>query len=211
MTAHSPQRARRSAEPAGRRVSARPLLDRAVLDALCRAYGISFYDAVRANLPGLTRRAHARPRWVRPGPRSWQASTRWQLDRSPAYGRVGRSDHRGGPGRPGRRRAAGDAGGGRRDLRPPLVQAEGRRRCRRRPRPSRPIAAVLDRSPGYRVTLDGNEQYADAEAALALWRGIAAHPRLRRSGDSVAFIEQPIRRLGARRPGIARSRRSGRC
>jgi hypothetical protein len=29
------------------------LLDRAVLDALCRALGVSFYAAVRANLPGI--------------------------------------------------------------------------------------------------------------------------------------------------------------
>jgi len=30
------------------------MLDRAVLDALCRALDLSFYDAVRANLPGIT-------------------------------------------------------------------------------------------------------------------------------------------------------------
>jgi len=59
------------------------------------------------------------------------------------------------------------------------------------------IAAVLDRSPGYRVTLDGNEQYEDADAALALWRGIASHPRLARLAASVAFVEQPIRRASA--------------
>src|SRR5438552_6402089 len=29
------------------------LLDRAVLDALCRLHGVSFYDALRANLPGM--------------------------------------------------------------------------------------------------------------------------------------------------------------
>src|SRR5213076_153366 len=29
------------------------LLDRAVLDALCRALGISFYEAIRANIVGL--------------------------------------------------------------------------------------------------------------------------------------------------------------
>jgi len=30
------------------------LLDRAVLDVLCRALGISFYDAIRKNVPGIT-------------------------------------------------------------------------------------------------------------------------------------------------------------
>jgi len=39
------------------------------------------------------------------------------------------------------------------------------------------IAAVLDRLHGYHATLDGNEQYADAEGALALWRAIEAEPR----------------------------------
>ncbi|WP_337876454.1 enolase C-terminal domain-like protein [Elioraea sp.] len=60
------------------------------------------------------------------------------------------------------------------------------------------IAAVLDRlAPGCRVTLDGNEQYADAEGALALWRAIEAEPRLATLRDSVLFIEQPVRRAAA--------------
>lgn len=75
------------------------------------------------------------------------------------------------------------------------------------------IAAVLDRlAPGYRATLDGNEQYADAEGALALWRAIEAEPRLATLREAVLFIEQPVKRaaalaadmspLAARRPVI---------
>lgn len=56
------------------------------------------------------------------------------------------------------------------------------------------IASVLDRLHGYHVTLDGNEQFASAEATLALWRAIEAEPRLARLRASVLFIEQPVRR-----------------
>ncbi|GGG35657.1 mandelate racemase [Caldovatus sediminis] len=60
------------------------------------------------------------------------------------------------------------------------------------------IAAVLDRLPGgYHATLDGNEQYADAEGALALWRAMEAERRLDRLRDSILFIEQPVKRAQA--------------
>jgi L-alanine-DL-glutamate epimerase-like enolase superfamily enzyme len=60
------------------------------------------------------------------------------------------------------------------------------------------IAAVLDRLPGnYLVTLDGNEQFASAEAVLDLWRRMADEPRLARLVRAVAFIEQPIARARA--------------
>jgi hypothetical protein len=74
------------------------------------------------------------------------------------------------------------------------------------------IAAVLDRGPDYRASLDGNEQYEDAEGALALWRAMKAEPRLARLCASIAFIEQPVKRakalatsmapLGSERPVI---------
>ncbi|HUA52527.1 MAG TPA: enolase C-terminal domain-like protein [Candidatus Sulfotelmatobacter sp.] len=60
------------------------------------------------------------------------------------------------------------------------------------------IARVLDRSAlPYRSTLDGNEQYEDADAVLALWRRMTETPALQRLCDSVAFIEQPINRKAA--------------
>lgn len=66
------------------------------------------------------------------------------------------------------------------------------------------IAAVLDRLPGaYYATLDGNEQYADAEGALALWRAIEAEPRLARLRAAILFIEQPVKRAQALATGIA--------
>ena len=56
------------------------------------------------------------------------------------------------------------------------------------------IAEVLDRGAPYLATLDGNEQYASAEAIAELWRRVEAEPRLRRLAAATAFIEQPIAR-----------------
>ncbi len=60
------------------------------------------------------------------------------------------------------------------------------------------IAAVLDRRDApYRATLDGNEQFASAEAALELWRAMRAEPRLKRLVSAIAYFEQPVHRQNA--------------
>ena len=60
------------------------------------------------------------------------------------------------------------------------------------------IAAVLDGIVGaYHVTLDGNEQYDDLNALLELWQRMLASPRLKRLVTSTLFIEQPINRKHA--------------
>jgi hypothetical protein len=60
------------------------------------------------------------------------------------------------------------------------------------------IASVLDRyGKPYQATLDGNEQFDDAESALALWRAIKADGRLKRLAASVVLIEQPVKRQNA--------------
>src|SRR5213595_3991279 len=41
------------------------LIDRALLDALCRALGVSFYEAVRSNLPGISAGGCGPPRRTR--------------------------------------------------------------------------------------------------------------------------------------------------
>jgi hypothetical protein len=57
------------------------------------------------------------------------------------------------------------------------------------------IASVLDRaSEPYFASLDGNEQYQDAEGVAALVRGIRGRPALARLWSSILFIEQPIAR-----------------
>jgi L-alanine-DL-glutamate epimerase-like enolase superfamily enzyme len=60
------------------------------------------------------------------------------------------------------------------------------------------IASVLDRiEGGYRCTLDGNEQYDSIDGVLQLWQSLRAEPGLQRLCDSVVFIEQPIKRAAA--------------
>jgi len=61
----------------------------------------------------------------------------------------------------------------------------------------RRIAAVLDRLPEYRVTLDGNEQFAEAGPVVEFWDRFAADPALARLRSAVLFLEQPIARARA--------------
>jgi hypothetical protein len=56
------------------------------------------------------------------------------------------------------------------------------------------IASVLDATPDYKATLDGNEQYDDVEGIVELWRKIEEQPKLARLVKSTLFIEQPIKR-----------------
>lgn len=60
------------------------------------------------------------------------------------------------------------------------------------------IADVLDRlAPGYRATIDGNEQYESIDGVIELWQRIAEEPRLARLKASVICVEQPITRAHA--------------
>ena len=59
------------------------------------------------------------------------------------------------------------------------------------------IAAVLDRLPDYKITLDGNEQFADEAAVIDLMDRIEAEPSLKRLRQSLLFVEQPIIRTVA--------------
>jgi hypothetical protein len=60
------------------------------------------------------------------------------------------------------------------------------------------IAAVLDCDAGaYKATLDGNEQYENVDAVMALWRRMGEDPRLGKLKASLLLIEQPIARAEA--------------
>ena len=172
------------------------LIDRALLDAACRAAGVSFYQALKTNLPRLSA-----PGWqadlmafdmeafledLAPAPRIAARHTVGLMDK------IVSSEKRINDGLPetleeviaryGHRwfklKVAGD------------LQADVARLAE--------IAAVLDGiGEPYRASLDGNEQFASADAALDLWRRIKAEPRLRRLAASVAFIEQPVKRAAA--------------
>ena len=67
------------------------------------------------------------------------------------------------------------------------------------------IAAVLDRArEPYVATFDGNEQYDDIDAVIALWVAMKARPALDRLCRSIPYIEQPIRRSHAMQRSVAR-------
>jgi hypothetical protein len=169
------------------------LVDRAVLDALCRVLGVSFYDAMRANLPDL-------------GP-AHPAFAGFQFDGFLAGLRPGSSIHaRHTVGLVDAITAADQAervGDGLPETLDEVVAAYGHRYFKLKVGGKveadlarlQAIAAVLDRSQQpYFASLDGNEQYESAEGLLELVRRIRGTPRLQRLWQSILFIEQPIAR-----------------
>ena len=173
------------------------LIDRALLDALCRALGISFYKAIQSNIPAVSA----------PG---WQADLlSFDMDAflaglKPRNAIAARhtvglvdpltaQDKRLDDGLPEtlqevvehyrhrwfKLKVGGD------------VRADVERLIA--------IASVLDEHIGdpYRATLDGNEQFGDAEEVIQLWRKIHEETRLKRLASSIVLIEQPIKRSRA--------------
>ncbi|HEY3180554.1 MAG TPA: enolase C-terminal domain-like protein, partial [Casimicrobiaceae bacterium] len=54
--------------------------------------------------------------------------------------------------------------------------------------------AVLDALPEYAVTLDGNEQFESVETVRDFWRAVDAAPRLQRLESATLYLEQPLPR-----------------
>ena len=183
------------------------LLDRAVLDAVCRLEGVSFWTAMRANLAGM--------RWhpivpdlagfdfgpflaeLAPVPAIECRHTVGLVDPIVAADQTPAT--RVNDGLPetleevlatyGQRSFKLKVGG--------QLDADLERLTR--------IAGVLDKVTGpLRVTLDGNEQYESIEAVVALWEAMERTPQLQRLCDATLFIEQPIKRQVA----LSRSVRS---
>lgn len=172
------------------------LIDRAVLDALCRALGVSFYEAIRGNLPGI----------AAPG---WQSDlTAFDMDgflatlaprtRIAARHTVGLLDALAS-----QQRRAQD---GLPETLEEVIERYGHRWFKLKVcgdaaadlERLTAIASVLDRIDGaYYATLDGNEQYDEAEGLLELWKRLSAAPRLARLASSIVFIEQPVKRSNA--------------
>ena len=173
------------------------LIDRAVLDALLRLTGASFFDGVRANLPGL-RAADFAPE-LRDFDFPAFLSALRPADAIHARHTVGMVDPI---------TAADQAAGSRLDDGLPetleeVVAAYGHRYFKLKVGGElgpdierlRAIAAVLDRIPEpYFASLDGNEQYDGVEGILELWSKIEETPKLRRLAESILFVEQPINR-----------------
>jgi len=168
------------------------LLDRAVLDALCRALGVSFYRAVQANLVGA-----GSFEGIDLGAYCASLKPRVSIAARHTVGLVdpitaADQNQKVGDGLPetlqevvaryGQRyfklKVAGDA------------RADVERLVA--------IAAVLDRIAGpYHVSLDGNEQYEDMQGVVELWARMKGEVRLARLVSSVLFIEQPVKRQKA--------------
>jgi hypothetical protein len=180
------------------------LLDRAVLDAVCRLRGISFYEAVRANLPGIHHEDADLPAFLA------GLQPHGDIHARHTVGLVDPIETNPSPvndGLPetlrqvvetyGHRYFKVKVGGD--------VDADVARLTE--------IAAVLDDIDGeYFISLDGNEQYGDVEGVGELLDRMAATPALARFDRSIVFVEQPITRavaldvnvaaLSARKPVI---------
>lgn len=173
------------------------LLDRAVLDAVCRLLGVSFYDAVRANVPGIVAND------LTPDLAGCDLG-RFLASLSPAARihvrhTVGLVDAITAADLEGQPRVA----DGLPETLEDVVRTYGNRHFKLKVGGDvlqdvarlRAIARVLDRIPEpYHASLDGNEQYKDVDGVLALWHAIEAAPDLARLRDSILFIEQPITR-----------------
>ncbi len=169
------------------------LLDRAVLDALCRHHDASFASAMQANLAGIA----AAPTesgtidfdrflaGLAPGAVIEARHTVGMVDAITAADRVERVND----GLPetleeviavwGHRYFKLKVGGN--------IEADLARLTA--------IAAVLDRlADPYFISLDGNEQYSDAQGVAELVAAIRERPALARLWRSTLFIEQPIAR-----------------
>lgn len=169
------------------------LLDRAILDALCRGLQASFYAAVRSNLPGI---GPGRPEFDGLGMDAFLASLAPAASIEARH-TVGMLD------------AITAA-----DLKQPVadglpetleevVRVYGHRYFKLKVGGDiasdlarlRAIEDVLDRMGGpYFVSLDGNEQYADAAGIAELMARMREAPSLARLYASILFVEQPIAR-----------------
>jgi L-alanine-DL-glutamate epimerase-like enolase superfamily enzyme len=171
------------------------LIDRAVLDAVCRLLGMSFFDAMRGNVAGMAVSALTPDLQGFDLPRFLAGlSLPSALDARHTVGLVDPI-------------VAADVKEWRNDGLPEtleqVVEAYGLRYFKLKvggkldedlDRLTR-IAAVLDRlDDPYAATLDGNEQYDDIDGVAELWRRVGELPKLQRLRTSTLFVEQPIGR-----------------
>jgi hypothetical protein len=169
------------------------LIDRALLDALCRAIDASFADAIRANLAGID--ARLTPdltgfdldrflRGLEARPSIAARHTVGILDPIDA----GDDSQRPNDNQPATLEEV-IAAYGNRYFKIKLAgnaEADVSRLIR--------IASVLDRLPWYAVTLDGNEQFETVAAVDDFWRRVVATRSLERLAAVTLYLEQPLPR-----------------
>ncbi len=182
------------------------LLDRAVMDAVCRLVGASFWTAMRSNLAGMA------PHPVIADLGAFDFTT-FLAGLEPvrsieARHTVGLLDPI---------VAADQAPGSRVDDGLPetleeVIAAYGQRWFKLKVSGDRQadierlvkIAGVLDRiDEPLHVTLDGNEQYEELDAVVELWQAMEAEPGLHKICAATLFIEQPIKRQVALARSVA--------
>ncbi len=172
------------------------LLDRAVIDALCRLEAISFYEAVRSNRLGIG------PTDILPDLRGTELedllpdltpSTRMQARHT--IGLLDPLTHNPDPVHDGLPETLAEVidfyghqyfkvkvGG---DLDADIARLIE-------------IATILDQKcPRYVISLDGNEQYSGADAFLQFFHAMEAEPGLQTFFGNILYIEQPISRATA--------------
>jgi len=167
------------------------VLDRAVLDAVCRALEVSVFELMARNGIGMNDSAPADLQGF-----DWN---RWLAAREPrrslqARHTIGLLDELQG-------RDAADDG---LPASLPAVIARYGNRCFKiklggdvatDERRVAEVLEVLDReAPGQRVTLDGNEQYADAARLVELVARLERLPAVRRRPEALLYLEQPLAR-----------------
>ena len=181
------------------------LIDRAVLDAICRLCGVSFWTAMRANLVGMRPHAivgdlHGFDFGAFLAELQPQASIE-------ARHTVGLVD----PIVAADQAADGRVGDGLPETLEEVVAAYGQRCFKLKVGGDRiadldrleKIAGVLDGVDNLHVTLDGNEQYDDVDAVVELWRAMESRPALQKLCGATLFIEQPIKRQVALSRSVA--------
>jgi len=172
------------------------LIDRALLDALCRGLGMSFYAAMRGNLAGIGARhpQFAGFAWDALLPALAPATSIAARHTVGLVDAITAADlqHPVNDGLP--------------ETLDQVVQRYGHRHFKLKVGGRvaddlarlTAIAAVLDRIDGeIVVSLDGNEQYDGADGVTELIARICETPVLARLWRSIAFIEQPIARKSA--------------
>ena len=172
------------------------LIDRALLDALCCAQGISFYEAVQRNLPGIDATltpdldAFNFARFLGSLAPANRIALRHTVGLVDAITAVDVQER---------------VGDGLPETLEEVVAVTGCRYFKLKvagnaeqdlARLTR-IAEVIDRVPDYVVTLDGNEQFTDAGAAAHFWKQVQATPALQRLAAATLYIEQPLPRATA--------------
>ncbi len=169
------------------------LLDKAILDALCRAHGKSIFDVMANNLAGIENSeltsdldafdVDAFVRSLRPTAELHARHTVGMVDSISSGG--------------------GEVNDGLPETLVEIVKAYGQHYFKLKVSGKlgadvarlAEIAGVLDRADSpYRITVDGNEQYQDVAGVGSLMEAISATPDLARLNESILFVEQPIER-----------------